>query len=176
DVGEADTVKTLLAEQPGRHVEDALTGFGRLLPADSHPTSSTYPIDSLVSLWVGAFGGYWELACCRSLRARKSRMIGRDLGSLAFQRDDGPNAAAVCFRSQCGSHRAETVAFGSAMCRWSPALLNTIRAGASPASRGIETAADCPAANTVSNRATAALSVRPCWVVTATWKPSGSVM
>lgn len=47
------------------------------------------------------------------------------------------------------------------MCRWPPALLNTIRAGASPAAGGMETAADCPAANTVSNRSTAALSLRP---------------
>jgi len=30
------------------------------------------------------------------------------------------------------------------MCRWSPALLKTIRAGSSPTPRGIETAADCP--------------------------------
>jgi hypothetical protein len=36
---------------------------------------------------------------------------------------------------------------------------------ASPAARGIETAADCPAANTVSNRSTAALSLAPCCVV-----------
>jgi hypothetical protein len=41
-------------------------------------------------------------------------------------------------------------------CRWSPALLSTIRAGASSARRGIETDADSPATNTVSNRATAA--------------------
>ena len=31
-------------------------------------------------------------------------------------------------------------------------------------------------ANTVSNRATAALPLAPCWVVTTTWKPSGSSM
>src|SRR5712691_7703527 len=42
DVGEADTVKTLLAEQRSRHVEDALTGFGGLLPADSHRTSAPH--------------------------------------------------------------------------------------------------------------------------------------
>jgi hypothetical protein len=35
---------------------------------------------------------------------------------------------------------------------WPSALLSTIRAGASPAARGMEIAADCPAANTVSNR------------------------
>ena len=57
-----------------------------------------------------------------------------------------------------GGHWAATEAGGSAMCRWRPALLNTIRAGASPAARGMETAADCPAANTVSNRSTAALA------------------
>jgi|HubBroStandDraft_6_1064221.scaffolds.fasta_scaffold49409_5 hypothetical protein len=48
------------------------------------------------------------------------------------------------------------------MWRRLPALLSTIRAGASPAARGTETAADCPAANTVSNRSTAALSLAPC--------------
>ena len=47
------------------------------------------------------------------------------------------------------------------MCRWPPALLSTIRAGASPAARGMETPADCPVTNTVSNRATAALSLAP---------------
>ena len=62
------------------------------------------------------------------------------------------------------------------MCRWSPALLSTIRAGASSARRGIETDADCPATNTVSNRATAAWSVKPCWVVTTKWKPSGAAV
>jgi len=31
-----------------------------------------------------------------------------------------------------------------------------------------ETTADCPAANTVSNRATAAFCLAPCWVVTTT--------
>jgi len=67
--------------------------------------------------------------------------------------------------------RKWTAALGSAMCRWSPALFSTRRADASPAPRGNETAADCPAANTVSNRATAAFSVKPCWVITATWKP-----
>jgi hypothetical protein len=41
-------------------------------------------------------------------------------------------------------------------------LRHTIRADASPAARGTETAADCPAANTASNRATAALSLAPC--------------
>ena len=41
------------------------------------------------------------------------------------------------------------------MCRWSPALLSNIRTGASPTPRGTETAADCPAANTVSNRSKA---------------------
>ena len=34
---------------------------------------------------------------------------------------------------------------GLAVCRWSPALLSTIRAGASSVRRGIETDADCPA-------------------------------
>ena len=62
------------------------------------------------------------------------------------------------------------------MCRWSPALLSMIRAGASPARRGIETDADCPATNTVSNRANAAWSVKPCWVVTTTWKPSDAAV
>ena len=57
-----------------------------------------------------------------------------------------------------GSHRAETAAFGLAMCRWSSALQSTIRAGASSARRGIETDADSPATNTVSNRATALVS------------------
>ena len=73
-----------------------------------------------------------------------------------------------------GGHSAATEAGGSAMCRWPPTFLNTIRAGASLAARGMETAADCPAANTVSNRSTAALSLAPCCVVTTTWKPSGS--
>ena len=48
--------------------------------------------------------------------------------------------------------------------------------GASPILRGMENAADCPAANTVSNRAIAAWSVKPCWVVRTTWKPSGAAM
>jgi hypothetical protein len=74
------------------------------------------------------------------------------------------------------NHWAETAAFGLAMCKWSPALLITIRAGASPMGRGIETAADWPAANTVSNRATAAWSATPCWVVTTTRKPSGAAV
>jgi hypothetical protein len=39
-----------------------------------------------------------------------------------------------------GSHSAATKAGGSAMCRWSLALLSTIRAGASPGARGMETA------------------------------------
>jgi len=75
-----------------------------------------------------------------------------------------------------GSHRAETAAFGLAMSRWSPASLSTIRAGASSARRGIEIDADCPATNTVSNRATAAWSVKPGWVVTTTWKPLGAAV
>jgi len=41
---------------------------------------------------------------------------------------------------------------------------------------GIEIDADCPATNTVSNRATAAWSVKPRWVVTTTWKPSGAAV
>ena len=53
------------------------------------------------------------------------------------------------------------------MCRWPPALLSTTRAGVSPAARGMETAADFPTANTVSNRAIAAFSLVPCWVVAA---------
>ena len=48
------------------------------------------------------------------------------------------------------------------MCRWPPALLSTTRAAVSPAARGMETAADCPTANTVSNRAIAAFSLMPC--------------
>jgi multidrug efflux pump subunit AcrA (membrane-fusion protein) len=72
------------------------------------------------------------------------------------------------------SHWAETAAGGSAICRWPPALVNTTRSGASPAARGMEIAADCPAANTVSNRSTAAFSLTPWCVVTATWRPSGS--
>ena len=44
------------------------------------------------------------------------------------------------FGSQCKNHRVETATFGSAMCRWSPALLSTIRAGISPAPHGV----DCP--------------------------------
>jgi hypothetical protein len=63
---------------------------------------------------------------------------------------------------------AKAAAADLAMCRWLSALLSTIRAGASPAARGIETSADYPAANTVSNRSTAARLVRPCWVVTTT--------
>jgi hypothetical protein len=47
------------------------------------------------------------------------------------------------------------------MCRWSPALLSNIRTDASPTPRGTKTAADCPAANTVSNRSTATRLVRP---------------
>ena len=39
----------------------------------------------------------------------------------------------------------------------------TIRAGASPAARGMETAVDCPAAKIVSTCETAAFSVAPCW-------------
>ena len=39
---------------------------------------------------------------------------------------------------------------------------------------GIETAADCPAANTVSNRSTAAFCLTPWCVVTTPWRPSGS--
>jgi hypothetical protein len=39
--------------------------------------------------------------------------------------------------------------------------------------RGIETAADCPRRNTISKLVTAAWSVKPCWVVNTTWKPSG---
>jgi len=49
-------------------------------------------------------------------------------------------------------------------------LVSTIFAGASPAARGMETAADCPVASTVSNRAIAAFFLAPCLVVTATWK------
>jgi hypothetical protein len=71
-------------------------------------------------------------------------------------------------------HWVETVAGASAISRWPPALLSSISAGASPAARGMETAVDCPAAKIVSNRETAAYSVAPCWVVTTTWKPSGS--
>jgi hypothetical protein len=48
------------------------------------------------------------------------------------------------------------------------------RAGASPAARGMENMADCPAANTVSNRSTAAFSLTPGGMVTTTWRPSGS--
>jgi len=72
------------------------------------------------------------------------------------------------------SHWAETAAGGSAICRWPPALVNTTRSGASPAARGMEIAADCPAANIVSNRSTAAFSLTPRCVVTTTWRPSGS--
>ncbi len=62
------------------------------------------------------------------------------------------------------------------MCKWSPALLSTICADASPAARGMETSADCPAANTVSNVKAAAFFLVPCSVATTTWKPSGSSM
>src|ERR1700730_1855143 len=41
----------------------------------------------------------------------------------------------------CGGHWVETESGGSAMCRWPPALLSTICSGASPAARGMETAA-----------------------------------
>ena len=58
----------------------------------------------------------------------------------------------------------ETVAGASAISRWPPALLSTIRAGASSAARGMETAVDCPAAKIVSNGETTAFSVAPCWV------------
>jgi hypothetical protein len=41
-------------------------------------------------------------------------------------------------------------------------LLSTIRAGASPATRGMETATDWPGGITVSNRSTGAFSFMPC--------------
>ena len=63
---------------------------------------------------------------------------------------------------------------GSAICRWPPALVSTTRSGASPAARGMEIAAYCPSATTVSNRPAAAVSLSPGCMVTTTWRPSGS--
>jgi hypothetical protein len=49
--------------------------------------------------------------------------------------------------------------------------VSTTRSGASPAARGMENAADCPAANIVSNRSTAAFSLTRAFCQTAARDP-----